>query len=184
MQLHKTDRARAELRPGVRTLGQRERTLLLMADGSKSAQDFRPLFDGDGEAIALRLLREGFLEAHPGKTAAAPAPAPAPTPAQLQNFPSPETTQAIQVSADQFEGKRSLATTRMFLFDICERMFARRDPVMAERFREALRNAKDRESMLTASRYMIEEIEKIAGHERADSISERIAMLLPQHQAA
>lgn len=188
MQLHKTDRARAELKPGVRTLGQRERTLLLMADGSKSAQDFRPLFDGDGEAIALRLLREGFLEAHPGKTpapAVAPAsaatPTPKPTPAQLQSFPSPETTQAIQVSADQFEGKRSLATTRMFLFDICERMFARRDPVMAERFREALRNAKDRETMLTASREMLEEIEKIAGHERADSISERIAMLLPQH---
>ena len=182
MQLHKTDRARAELKPGVRTLGQRERTLLLMADGSKSAQDFRPLFDGDGEAIALRLLREGFLEAHPGKTSPpAPAPVPKPTPAQLQNFPSPETTQAIQVSADQFEGKRSLATTRMFLFDICERMFARRDPVMAERFREALRNAKDRDTMLAASREMIEEIEKIAGHERADSISERIAMLLPQH---
>jgi hypothetical protein len=158
-----------------------------MADGSKSAQDFRPLFDGDGEAIALRLLREGFLEAHPGKTSApaaaapAPAPVPKPTPAQLQNFPSPETTQAIQVSADQFEGKRSLATTRMFLFDICERMFARRDPAMAERFREALRNAKDRETMLAASREMLEEIEKIAGHERADSISERIAMLLPQH---
>ena len=190
MQLHKTDRARAELKPGVRTLGQRERTLLLMADGSKSAQDFRPLFDGDGEAIALRLLREGFLEAHPGNTAApaaapvptpVPAPAPKPTPTQLKDFPSPETTQAIQVSADQFEGKRSLATTRMFLFDICERMFARRNPVMAERFREALRNAKDRETMLTASREMLEEIEKIAGHERADSISERIAMLLPQH---
>ncbi|WP_431097448.1 hypothetical protein [Polaromonas aquatica] len=185
MQLHKTDRARAELKPGVRTLGQRERTLLLMADGSKSAQDFRPLFDGDGEAIALRLLRDGFLEAHPGKTSApASAPASKPTPAQLQNFPSPETTQAIQVSADQFEGKRSLATTRMFLFDICERMFARRDPVMAERFREALRNAKDRDTMLAASREMIEEIEKIAGHERADSISERIAMLLPQYQGA
>jgi hypothetical protein len=110
-------------------------------------------------------LRDGFLEAHPGKTAApaaapVPAPAPKPTPAQLQNFPSPETTQAIQVSADQFEGKRSLATTRMFLFDICERMFARRDPVMAERFREALRNAKDRETMLAASREMLEEIEK------------------------
>ena len=187
MQLHKTDRARAELKPGVRTLGQRERTLLLMADGSKSAQDFRPLFDGDGEAIALRLLREGFLEAHPGKTSAsakAAAPAPTPTQVQLQNFPSPETTQAIQVAADQFEGKRSLATTRIFLFDICERMFARRNPEMAERFREALRNAKDRETMLTASREMLEEIEKIAGHERADSISERIAMLLPQHLAA
>ena len=61
MQLHKTDRARAELKPGVRTLGQRERTLLLMADGNRSVRDFRPLFEGDGEQIALRLLREGFL---------------------------------------------------------------------------------------------------------------------------
>ena len=59
MQLHKTDRARAELKPGTRTLGQRERTLLLLADGSKSVLDFRLLFNGDGEQIALRLLHEG-----------------------------------------------------------------------------------------------------------------------------
>jgi hypothetical protein len=177
----------------VRTLGQRERTLLLLADGTKTVQDFRPLFDGDGEQIALRLLRDGFLEANPGQkmqSAASAAPAPrAVTPAnqaveQLQNFPSPETTQAIKVSADQFEGKRSLATTRMFLFDICERMFARRNPQQAEIFREALRNAKDRETMLAVSREMIEEIEKVAGHERADSISERLAMLLPVNAAA
>lgn len=202
MQLHKTDRARAELKPGTRTLGQRERTLLLLADGSKSVQDFRPLFDGDGEQIALRLLRDGFLEAHPSqlmaKQAAKPAPSvqPAPAPvaaapaapslteAQRRDFPSPETTQAIRVSADQFEGKRSLATTRMFLFDICERMFARRNPVMADLFREALRNAKDRETMLAVSRDMIGEIELVAGHERADSISERLAMLLPAEASA
>ena len=98
---------------------------------------------------------------------------------QQQDFPSPETTQTIKVSADQFEGKRSLATTRMFLFDICERMFARRNPEMAELFREALRHAKDRDTMLAVSREMIEEIETVAGHERADSISERLAMLLP-----
>jgi hypothetical protein len=196
MQLHKTDRARAELKPGTRTLGQRERTLLLLADGSKSVIDFRLLFNGDGEEIALRLLREGFLEVHPGKqspavtTVVANPPSrlpvvPGPKPElvspqeQLRSFPSPETTQAIQVSADQFEGKRSLATTRMFLFDICERMFARRNPVMAELFREALRNAKDRDTMLAVSRDMIGEIETVAGHERADAISERLAMLLP-----
>ena len=196
MQLHKTDRARAELKPGTRTLGQRERTLLLLADGSKSVVDFRPLFNGDGEQIALRLLREGFLAAHPvDQLHAVPKPSqtfahqpsqPLPVPQaavqqteQQRHFPSPETTQAIKVSADQFEGKRSLATTRMFLFDICERMFARRNPAMAELFREALRNAKDRDTMLAVSRDMIEEIETIAGHERADSISERLAMLLP-----
>ena len=72
----------------------------------------------------------------------------------------------------------------MFLFDLCERMFARRNPDMAEGFREALRNAKDRETMLATSHQMLEEIEKIAGHERADSISERIAMLLPSNSYA
>jgi hypothetical protein len=195
MQLHKTDRARAELKSGTRTLGQRERTLLLLADGSKSMLDFQPLFNGEGEQIALRLLREGFLEAHPGDQSNAavkpsetllhqptqPLSLPQVTTqaTQQQHFPSPETTQAIRVSADQFDGKRSLATTRMFLFDICERMFARRNPKMAELFREALRNAKDRDSMLAVSRDMIGEIEIAAGHERADSISERLAKLLP-----
>ena len=193
MQLHKTDRARAELKPGVRTLGQRERALLLLADGSKSVHDFRPLFDGSGEEIVLRLLRDGFLEAHPGQKMqstliaeplAIPSPPVSQAVEQLQHFPSPDTTQAIKLSADQFEGKRSLATTRMFLFDICERMFARRSPEQAEIFREALRDAKDRETMLAVSREMIEEIEKVAGHERADSISERLAMLLPVNSSA
>lgn len=198
MQLHKTERARAELKPGTRTLGQRERSLLLLADGSKSVLDFQHLFNGDGEQIALRLLNEGFLQVHPGNQLAAqtasanvhtkaiasnasqPSVALQVEQAQAQqNFPSPETTQAVKVSADQFEGKRSLATTRMFLFDICERMFARRNPEMAELFRESLRNAKDRDTMLAVSREMIGEIETIAGHERADSISERLAMLLP-----
>lgn len=194
MQLHKTDRARAELKPGVRTLGQRERTLLLLADGHKSIQDFKPLFGGDGEQIAMQLLRDGYLVTQaaaervavvlPAATSTSVSALDARSAEQLKNFPSPETTQAIKVSADQFEGKRSLATTRMFLFDICERMFARRNPAMANLFREALRNAKDRESMLAVSRDMIDEIEKVAGHERADSISERLAMLLPAEAAA
>ena len=199
MQLHKTDRARAELKPGVRTLGQRERSLLLLADGNKSAQDFKPLFDGNGEQIAMRLLRDGYLETHTGARPAdfklAPLSATSAMPntiatfnnhsaEQHLHFSRGEATQAIKVSADPFEGKRSLATTRMFLFDICERMFSRRDPAMANLFREALRNAKDRETMLAASRDMIDEIEKVAGHERADSISERLAMLLPPEASA
>lgn len=190
MQLHKTERARAELKPGTRTLGQRERTLLLLADGNKSAIDFQPLFNGEGEQIALRLLREGFLEVQPQpvdrlRDAVANGNARPkialiqPSAQQQQDSSSSETEQTTKVSADQFEGKRSLATTRMFLFDICERMFSRRNPDMAEIFREALRNAKDRDTMLAVSREMIGEIEVIAGHERADSISERLAMLLP-----
>lgn len=189
MQLHKTSRARAELQPGVRTLGQRERTLLLLADGSRSAQDFQVLFGGEGEEIALRLLSEGYLERQA-------APVPAKAPARVKTKPVPE-QEAMPPSelpsissfgppagADTFEGKRSLATTRMFLFDICERMFARRSPEMAQYFREELRNAKDRKTMLATSRKMLEHIETVAGHERADALSERIAMLLPEEAFA
>lgn len=186
MQLHKTDRARAELKPGVRTLGQRERTLLLMADGSKSAIDFKLLFNGDGEHIAHQLLRQGFLKLHPGEQPAASARLPV-VPAATLTRPAPvprAATPADTNSADAFEGKRSLATTRMFLFDICERMFARRNPAKAQSLREALRQAKDRDAMLAVSREMIEEIEQVAGPERADSISERLAMLLPVETAA
>lgn len=195
MQLHKTSRAWAELKPGTRTLGQRERTLLLLADGSKSAHDFHVLFGGEGEEIALRLLEEGYLkklEAQPPAPDPDPAPAPAPAPARVKTRPVPEPA-AITPSelpsissfgpppagADPFEGKRSLATTRMFLFDICERMFARRSPETADYFRQALRAAKDRKTMLATSRQMLEHVEKLAGPERADALSERIAMLLP-----
>jgi hypothetical protein len=197
MPLHKTSRAHAELKPGVRTLTQRERTLLLLADGNKSAKDFQGLFDGEGEEIALRLLSEGYLERptaakpppplpvvkseKPAQPAMRPKIRPAPeleamTPSEL---PSISSFGPPPGGADQFEGKRSLATTRMFLFDICERMFTKRSPEMAAYFREILRNAKDRESMLSASREMLEHIEQLAGPERADALSERIAMLLP-----
>ena len=168
MQLQKTDKARAELSPGVRTLGQRERTFLLLADGRRTLQEICKVLQGEVDDLARKLLDDGYvspvLPRQPKNNAKAKA------------VFAPELP---KVSADTFEGRRSLATTRMFLFDICERMFARRAPEMADQFREALRNARDRDSMLVVSREMIDEIELVAGHERADSISERIAALLP-----
>lgn len=208
MYLHKTSRARAELQPGVRTLGQRERTLLLLSDGSRLAQDFYLLFGGDGEKIVLRLLSEGYLErraspdsppmraAHsvsaqivekikpeikPLNEAVAGPVSELSTFSTLSNFDNSTNFGNTASGADSFEGKRSLATTRMFLFDICERMFARRNPEMAEHLREALRNAKDRDSMLAVSRQLLAHIEKLAGSERADALGERIAMLLPDN---
>lgn len=161
MFLTKTDKARHELQPGRRTLGQRERALLLMADGQRSLTDFGALFGGREEAgrLARHLLQEGFL--------------------QGRQVEAVEVIEAAPVAADIFDGKPSLATTRMFLFDLCERMFVRRDPVLAERFREALREARDRDSMLVTARAMLGEIEQAAGAARAEAIRERIEKLLP-----
>lgn len=190
MFLIKTEKARQELLPGRRTLGQRERALLLLADGQRSVTDFGELFGGRDEAgrVAVHLVREGYLldsqvlrsAAHSPAPAAVHAPAPVP-PAPAQEPPA--RAQQPAVSADTFDGKRSLATTRMFLFDLCERMFVRRDPVAAGQFRETLREARDRESMLSVAEAILDEIEKLAGPERAASIRERILRVLPAEQA-
>lgn len=158
MGLTKTDKARAELQPGQRTLGQRERALLLLADGSKTADEVGAYLGHEGERLVLQLLRDGYLT-------------------------QPQVA-AVPVAADPFDGKRSMATTRMFLFDICERMFARRAPALAESLREALRNARDRSSMLEVSHTILAEVESAAGPERANALRERIAMLLPEELAA
>lgn len=165
----KTDKARDELRPGRRTLTQRERAVLLMADGQRSVTDFVPLFTDRDEAVrvARHLLHEGYLHAPDERFSA---------PVVVAEALAPSTP---IVSADPFDGKPSLATTRMFLFDLCERMFARRDPAMAQVLRDTLREARDRASMLAVADTMLAEIRQAAGVGRADAIQDRITKLLP-----
>lgn len=157
--LNKTDKGRAELQPGQRTLGQRERAVLLVADGRRATASLQALFDGQGKAIVDRLLAEGYIVDD-----APPAPAPPPR----------------KPAADTFSGPPSLASARMFLFDLSERMFAPRDKALAERYRDALREARDVEPMLAVGRDMLADVEKLAGGERAQAIRERLAKLLPE----
>lgn len=191
MFLLKTDKAREELRPGRRSLSQRERALLLMADGRHSMTDFGPIFGGVEEAgrVARDLEAQGYLRwSGPVPEGAAPAAS-----APVQPIRTRDATPAVAAparagahadeaagnAADNFDGKRSLATTRMFLFDLCERMFARRDPAQAERLREALREARDGVTMLVVADTLLADIEREAGAERAASIRARIEKLLP-----
>lgn len=154
MLLLKTDKARLELSPGVRTLSLRERSLLLLADGRPVAE-LQAMYNGLGAELVSELLRQGYL-AEPVAPNAGDGSAPAPS-------------QAL----------RSLAGTRMYLFDICERMFSRRNADLAGRFREALRSARDRESMLDVGEALLDEITMTAGAQRAASVRERMEQLLP-----
>jgi hypothetical protein len=163
--LNKTDKGRAELQPGQRTLGQRERAVLLVADGRKATASLQALFGGLGADIVRDLLAQGYIV---DETPPAP---PAPPP------PEPVVAKG---SVDAFSGPRSLASARMFLFDLSERMFAPRDKALALQFRDALREARDAPTMLAVSREMLVAIERMAGADRADAISERLAKLLPE----
>lgn len=169
MLLQKTEKARLELLPGVRTLSLRERSLLLLVDG-KSLSDLQAMYNGIGAQIVDNLMRQGYLAGPAaGLPSAAPSPSTAPPGGPSVQRPEPG------------ESLRSLAGARMYLFDTCERLFARRDPTLAEQFRQALRAAKDRASMLDVGEAMFEEVALAAGAERAASLRERFEQLLPRH---
>jgi hypothetical protein len=162
--LNKTDKGRQELSPGRRTLGQRERAILLMADGKTPDTQLAQWFDGHGRHLIQSLLQSGHLQ-NPTAIAAA------------RTSPRSVTDKA---HGEQFTGQRSLATARMFLFDLSERLFAPRDPTLAHHYRNALREARDGTAMLNVGRDLIAKVETLAGSERADGISERLAKLLPE----
>ena len=167
MLLQKTEKARLELSPGVRTLSLRERSLLLLADG-KPLADLQAMYNGIGAQMVDQLLREGYLA-----SLAAPQPVEASAPAPET---PPEPTEAL----------RSLAGTRMYLFDLSERLFARRDPDLARNYHTALREARDRQSMLAVGEALMAEVAKVAkvaGDERAQSIRERLEQLQPPDRA-
>lgn len=169
--LIKTEKGRQELRPGNRSLGQRERAVLLVADGQQSESRTAELFEGEGRRLIDQLVAQGFLaRTTPAREAAAPIrPAATTLPGTADSH------------GEQFAGTRSLATARMFLFDLSERLFAPRDKALATRYRDALREARDPEAMLAVGRALIADVETLAGSERADGISERLAKLLPAH---
>ena len=191
MLLQRTDKARLELSPGVRTLSLRERSLLLLADG-KPLRDLQAMYHGMGAQMVEQLVRHGYLSSpasQPAHRAFAPPANNAPVPqGQQKTAPVPAAAAARSPTSPSSpptgEALRSLAGARMYLFDTCERLFARRDPVLAQHFREALRAAKDRTSMLDVGEAMFEEVALAAGAERAASLRERLDQLLPASPVA
>lgn len=176
MLLQKTDKARLELMPGVRTLSLRERSLLLLVDG-KPLSDLQAMYNGIGAQIVDNLMRQGYLTG-PAELPQAGGPA---TTLQDDPLAYPSGAHAVGTPSkpESAEALRSLAGARMYLFDTCERLFVRRDPVLAQHFREALRAAKDRESMLDVGDAMLEEVAIAAGADRAASLRQRLEELLP-----
>ena len=202
MPLLKSEKAKHELASKQRVLSVRERSALFLADGIRTRNELVWLVQGD-IGLVQKLMADGYLipaESLGAKAArmtdfavsqTAPVPVisapsqPAPL-AKASGFAGLDTISrdvaALTSSSDSFEGKRSLATTRMFLFDIVERMFVRKMPELANHYRDQLRAAKDRTSMLAIASDIIINVEEIAGPDRADGLSERLAMMLPPEQ--
>lgn len=173
--LIKSDKGRHELRPGNRSLGQRERAVLLLIDGKQPEEGIAELFGGEGRKLIDQLLQQEFIQRINTQATSKPAPAEPKKPPVLRSAPAPE-----PIHGDPIHGTPSLASARMFLFDISERLFAPRNKALAQQYRDALREARDGATMLAVGRQMLIDVEVLAGPERADGISQRLSRLLPQ----
>lgn len=175
MLLRRTDKGQAELRARERSLSLKERSILFLADGTKTLADLDPILGEEGTATVQALARDGYLDLLQAPRGAQARAAAAPSPASSDPASAaPPPRESQPASAPQ-----SLAATRMFLFELCERTFARGAPTQAEHYRERLRQARAAGAMLAVAQDMLMDVELIAGEDRARFLRDRIESLLP-----
>ena len=162
MLLYKTTKAHQELTPGARSLNLRQRSLLLLAEGTPYMQ-LAQMYHGQGQALVGQLLESGYLECR-NTDALPPGPAPATVP------PTP---------ASPAPAAMTLAGTRMYLFDMVERLFANRQQLLADRLRQALREARDAQALRSVCDTMLNAVAQHAGAERATQLSQQLVHLVP-----
>lgn len=170
MILQKTAKAQEELQPGTRQLPQRARSLLLLA-GGKSMEELQALLGSDHAALARQLVEQGYLVLVASE--------------QNQKI-GPALASSVPIAAVPAENATAMpainmAGTRMYLFDLCERLFANRHEALAETLRTQLREARDLGSLRSASLSFLAAVHDYAGEERAQSLRERLAALLAYH---
>lgn len=174
MILQKTAKALAELQPGSRKLPQRARTVLLLADGKTLAQ-LHALLGGDHAAVAQTLVAQGYLQLENGSVVS------------LSAFSPTQQTTAQTPQQGAAAASLSMAGTRMYLFDLCERLFANRHEMLAQSLRAQLREARDLAALRCAGLALLQAVQSHAGEERAATLREQLRGLLdeaPQAQPA
>lgn len=170
MLLQKTAKALEELQPGTRMLPQRARSVLLMA-GGKSLVELQQMLGLEHAQLAQQLMSEGYLQLQSG------TPQPNTSIQTANPAPSPAAPALAPVTA----AAMSMAGTRMYLFDLCERLFANRQEALAQSLRQQLRAARDIVSLREAGLAMLDAVQEHAGEERASALREQLSALLETH---
>ncbi len=184
MILQKTAKAQEELQPGSRQLPQRARSLLLLA-GGKSMEELAAMLGSDHAALAQQLVEQGYLQLVPSSAPRERSMAIHPASSLAKAGYSPATPAlAPAEEATDSAPAINMAGTRMYLFDMCERLFANRHETLAQTLRTQLREARDLNSLRSAGISLLTAVEEYAGKERAQSLRERLAALLAHGEAA
>lgn len=173
MPISKTDKARAELALSRGELNRRQRTLLLLADGRRSADDLLAMVGGAEAGDVRTLLEQGYLsdptitpiKAPVAITSTASASAPAPAALSLRSDATHDDERRLRLNA---------AATKMFLLDMTERSFAQRDPALRQTLRMLLGAARDEQGLIAAADQLLIHLAVHAGEDRAVMVRQQL----------
>ena len=165
MKLIKSEKGRAELQSQNRLLNQAQRMMVILANGQTSLTTLEQMYDGKGKFFLQDLLDMGYLEF------------------QIQPSHSHSTRpcadfQVSEIMADQFISGMNQAGAKMYLLDLSERLFAKRDPALSKELRQKIAPCKELIDLLEAAQELLMHIQIVAGIERAQTIQNKLELLL------
>ena len=186
MILVKTERGRALL-SDRRALSPRERQLLVLADGRRSAAELGRWLGFAVEPVLHQMVRDGYLERARGQWGAAPPDSEAsdaasqrpPTgPATVEAAPSRVETRAEQPAskADRTDARRSLASSKMYVVSLMQML---RDPDAAS-LAVSLHVAQTAEELVRALADSLAFVHGRSGAEYAARVASRLLEVVPR----
>ena len=183
--LRKTSTGRREQQQRSQALSARQRHVLILCDGQRAIGELCALMGQEAQQLTQELLAAGFVERVGLAKAAELAPAEVPlkltskTSAQgsSASAPSPSSVSASQLArAVAPPPRRSIALSRMYMFDMLERLLgAQSGPARAH-----LRAADQPEALLAALQECLALIAEIAGPVQADKVRRQLCDMLPE----
>ncbi len=165
--LRKTAAGRSEQQQRSQMLGARQRHILILCDGRRALRELCGLMGASTVQLAQELHAAGLVEVVPLQ-GAVPARATAPLPAAV---PASQLVQAVAPPP-----RRSIALSRMYMFDVVERVLG---PQSAPA-RARLRGADQPETLLPALQDCLSLIEELAGSAQADKVRDQLRTMLPE----
>lgn len=180
--LRKTSAGRREQQQRSQALSARQRHVLILCDGRRAIGELCALMGQEAQQLARELLAAGFVERV--GLANAPEPVEAPlkrtskTSAQGSAAPEPNPSSVTASQLAQAVApppRRSIALSRMYMFDMMERLLG----AQSELARAHLRAADHPEAVLAALQECLALIAEIAGPLQADKVRLQLCDMLP-----
>ncbi|MBN8745273.1 MAG: hypothetical protein J0I24_13360 [Thiomonas arsenitoxydans] len=181
--LRKTSAGRREQQQRSQALSARQRHVLILCDGQRAIGELCALMGQEVQELARELLAAGYVERVGLANAPEPVEAPlkrtsnASVQAPSAPEPSPSSVAASQLAqAVAPPPRRSIALSRMYMFDMLERLLgAQSGPARAH-----LRAADQPEAVLAALQECLALITEIAGSVQADKVRQQLCDMLPE----